>query len=93
VIVNELAADTFTMKSAFVVPMFPSITEVSWIESVGNCASAADERRTPNARISQGRGDVLMETVQSEPYHRIATSRPIETEKSELPRQLEIRLQ
>jgi hypothetical protein len=29
VIVDELAADTFTMKSAFVVPMFPSITDVS----------------------------------------------------------------
>ncbi|HEX7253345.1 MAG TPA: hypothetical protein VF376_10730 [Thermoanaerobaculia bacterium] len=29
VIVNELAADRFTMKSAFVVPMFPSITAVS----------------------------------------------------------------
>lgn len=62
-IVNELAADKFTMKSAFVVPMFPSITAVSWIESVGDCACAAGARRAPNARISQGRNDVLIETV------------------------------
>jgi hypothetical protein len=67
VIVNELAADRFTMKSALVVPMFPSITAVSWIDKVGDCACAADERRAPNARISQDRGDVLIESVQSTP--------------------------
>jgi len=29
VIVDELAAERFTMKSAFVIPRFPSITDVS----------------------------------------------------------------
>jgi hypothetical protein len=61
VIVNELAAETFTMKSAFVVPMLPSITDVSWIERVGNCACAADERKTPNASTRKDRRDGLIE--------------------------------
>jgi len=66
VIVDELAADTLTMKSAFVVPMFPSITDTSWIESVGCCASAADERSAPNASVNQVLRDVFIRTAQSE---------------------------
>lgn len=43
VIVNVLGADRFTMKSALAGgPMFPSITDTSWIDSVGTCASAAE---------------------------------------------------
>jgi len=79
VIVNELAAETFTMKSAFVVPMFPSITDVSWIERVGSCACAADERRVPNARTKKDRGDILIESIR----WNAASQHPLDREPAE----------